>query len=370
MKTNFKLVLTVFIALLVCGSTYAQNQKLAAMPLDSKGIVLDPQQLGNLLRIELDKTNMYKVMDSYDVEAIMNQNNIKPTECYSKSCLIQTGKLLNTDKIVSGSVERYGEKIIITLRMFDVASGSLERTQVDEFLNLQTELQSMIQISLRTMLNLKNDGDLVKRLSKVSSYESSVNNPGAKRLSLSGPRMGLTFITGNNANRIMAKGDVGGFEAYPVMSQFGYQFETQYLNSGDFQALVEFVPLVTGIDQGLFIPSLTLLNGFRNNKNGWEFAFGPTAGFARKASGYYDDNGKWNLEEDWAKANPNGSPNQHPIVEALDKRGPVKFVSGFVFVIGKTFKSGDLNIPLNMYLSVPDKDGWRVGMSFGFNTKK
>lgn len=35
----------------------------------------------------------------------------------------------------------------------------------------------------------------------------------------------------------------------------------------------------------------------------------------------------------------------------------------------KTFKSGKLNIPVNFYV-VPNKEGIRVGASFGFNAKK
>ena len=36
---------------------------------------------------------------------------------------------------------------------------------------------------------------------------------------------------------------------------------------------------------------------------------------------------------------------------------------------GKTFKSGKLNIPVNVYV-IPSKDGIRMGASFGFNAKR
>ena len=34
----------------------------------------------------------------------------------------------------------------------------------------------------------------------------------------------------------------GGFDMFPISSMIGYQFEKQYLSSGDFQALIEFIP--------------------------------------------------------------------------------------------------------------------------------
>jgi len=148
------------------------------------------------------------------------------------------------------------------------------------------------------------------------------------------------------------------------MFQFGYQFEKQYLNEGNFQALFEFIPMVTGLDQGLFIPSLTLMNGLRNNKNGWEFAFGPTVSLVSKARGFYaPDNGNWTLANDSITV-----PAGVAVIDRLDSRGEVAYQPGFVFAFGKTFKSGRLNIPVNGYL-IPNKDGMRFGLSVGFNAR-
>jgi len=36
----------------------------------------------------------------------------------------------------------------------------------------------------------------------------------------------------------------GGFDMFPISSMIGYQFEKQYLSSGDFQALIEFIPAI------------------------------------------------------------------------------------------------------------------------------
>ena len=73
----------------------------------------------------------------------------------------------------------------------------------------------------------------------------------------------------------MENGSVAyGFGMLPIMTQFGYQMEWQYLSAGNLQALVEVIPLISGMDQGRFIPSLTLMNGFRHSKTGVEIAFG------------------------------------------------------------------------------------------------
>ena len=360
-----KTIKNILLSLALTGTCIAHAQnKAAVMAIDTKGIILEPQQVSNLLRIELEKTGAYKVTDKYDQQGILDQKKIDFKTCLSKTCLVEAGKALAVDKVISGSVERFDEKILVTIRIIDVRNPDEEKTQVSEFRNLQPEIQQMLSITLNTILGLKNEEETSRRLTRPFDYEGALNNPGSSSLSLSGPRMGMTYLTGVDGKRIMDGKQTGGYDAFPVMSQFGYQFETQYLNHGNFQALVEVIPTITGIDQGFFIPSVTVLNGFRNNRNGLEFAFGPALGFAKKSSGYYENN-VWHEEREWNSA----TPNPNAIVERLDRRGDVFLTSGFVFAVGKTFKSGALNIPVNAYV-IPGKTGTRIGLSFGFNLKK
>ena len=65
------------------------------------------------------------------------------------------------------------------------------------------------------------------------------------------------------------------FDVNPIVSQFGWQFETRFLSTPDgFAGLSEWIPLVAGVDQGVFLPSLSWLIGFRTGK-GNELGFGP-----------------------------------------------------------------------------------------------
>jgi len=219
------------------------------------------------------------------------------------------------------------------------------------------------------MFNKKVDKNLMDKLSKKYDFDNSTNNPTEERLRLDGPRMGCIAYTGALQSRISESKNSGGFGAFPVMFQFGYQFEKQYLNEGKVQALFEFLPMITGLDQGYFIPSISILHGVRSNVNGWEFAFGPTFNLMPMAKGYYDADNKWQLQSTWNN-NPDNINVKNPfeIIERLDSRGTYMFHSAFVMAAGRTFKSGKLNIPVNAFV-VPGRDGWRFGVSFGFNAK-
>lgn len=368
-KTNNKLTSIIFAFTFILTSlqvqVQAQNKPITAvLYFDVQGIDLKPEAMGNLVRIELEKLGSYEVIDRYDIKFMSEQSQIKLDNCYGKTCMLELGQKLKADKVISGSVELFGDQIVYTIRMAEIKTGRLEKAIVKQYLNLPKELPLMTELSLKELLGIPVETDVMDKLSKKSSYESSLNNPGDISLNLSGPRMGFTVFTGTNATVLNKPISSGGFEVTPILSQFGYQFEKQYLNEGKFQALVEFLPMVSGIDQGLFIPSLTVMNGLRNNVNGFEFAIGPTFSISSRSKGFISTEGEW------IKINDNNTaPINADIEYRLDSKGESYINTGLVFAAGKTIKSGKLNIPLNVY-AVPGRNGWRFGFSFGFNAKK
>ncbi len=342
---------------------------LTILSIDISGFRAEPLQMGNLVRTELEKLDTFDVMDRYDVAYMVDKNKLNINNCYGKLCLTEIGEIIHSDKMLSGTVELYPKSVIYTLRLIDVKTKAVEKTTVMEFLNLPDELQAFTNVIVRSMFNRPVDKALLDKLTQRNGFDNAINNPKKERLRLDGPRLGFVTYTGNTANIMQAQKSVGGFEAFPLMFQFGYQFEKQYLNEGKVQALFEFIPMITGVDQGYFIPGFTLLHGLRSNVNGWEFALGPTVNLSPKAHGYYDLSNKWCRENEWTD-DPlhEGVKNPFQIRERLDSRGDYQLQSGFVLAFGRTFKSGKLNLPVNMYV-IPGREGFRIGASLGFNAK-
>lgn len=346
-----------------------KKPSLTILSIDIAGFKSDAQQMGNLVRTELEKLDTFDVMDRYDVAYMIEKNKLRIDGCYGKLCLTEIGEIIKSDKMLSGSVEIYPKSIIYTLRLIDVKAKTVEKTTVVEFLSLPDELQAFTKVVVLTMFDKPVDKALLDKLTQRNGFDNAINNPKKDRLRLDGPRLGFVTYTGNIANILQADKSVGGFEAFPLMFQFGYQFEKQYLNEGKIQALFEFVPLITGVDQGYFIPGFTLLHGLRSNVNGWEFALGPTVNLSPKSKGYYDQSNVWHRENEWSNDPAHdGVKNPFQIRERLDSRGDYVLQSGFVLAFGRTFKSGKLNLPVNAYV-IPGKDGFRIGASLGFNAK-
>ena len=139
------------------------------------------------------------------------------------------------------------------------------------------------------------------------------------QFSLAGPRFGVTILTQGMRDKLSARGISVG----PVISQFGWQIERQFLGTpGGLTAISEVILLVGGLDQGAFLPSLNWLVGMRG-PGGTEFGIGP---------------------------------NITPVGTAL------------VIAAGFTYRSGALNIPFNVAV-VPSKEGVRIGILTGFTMR-
>lgn len=369
MKTS-NYLLVVLMCLFSTGMLSQQDtsKTVAVLNIYSSVPNLKPEVAGSLLRIELEKTDLFKVLDKHDILEIGAQNGIQLTDCYGRNCLLAVGKNIGVDYMFSGSIEELGKKMVISLKMLDVHSNKYVKTSIQEFVSAPLEIQTMIEITLRDMLGLKVNQEAFTTL---TFYNQPIEAPN-KKITNNGPRVGAAFIGGEMAERLGAPEEEGGWDAIPFVSQFGYQLEKEYLSAGNFHALLEGLIVISGPEQQLFNPKLVIMNGFRSSKTGLEFAFGPSFGIEKTAKSYFDpEQEKWFLETEWNKTDTSGTllPNPHPIVTRLDSRGDVKLSAGWVIGVGKTFNSGYLNIPVNVFASF-NKYGWQSGVSVGFNIRK
>jgi hypothetical protein len=131
---------------------------------------------------------------------------------------------------------------------------------------------------------------------------------------LAGPKVGITMVSAGSLASLLRK-DVPFFpqDGEPsiteewtmstgkygaVMSQYGWQWESRFLDGGDVVGLVEWIALVGGMEKGMFLPSVSSMIGVRTSK-GIEFAVGPNLSLGGLAmvigAGYNFKFGKLNV---------------------------------------------------------------------------
>lgn len=136
---------------------------------------------------------------------------------------------------------------------------------------------------------------------------------------LDGPRLGFTVLSA----RVLNKARENNINLSPIISQFGWQFETRLFRlANGVSGLLEVVPLVGGLEQGHFLPSVSGLLGVRGPK-GFEFGVGPN----------------------------------------MTLLGP-----SLVLAMGTSIQSNGINFPINVAVA-PSSEGTRISLLVGFNTR-
>lgn len=353
-------------AIALSGTANAQSEPkktLAVLDFDVRNYPVDAQQLIDKATIELIRINKFEIVDKYDIEYISKRDQVDLKGCYSKICLEDIGKRLKCDFLLTGGYDVLGDRVAVTVRLYDVAKGSFAESTSRVYLNIPQQNLTMMEVAIKDLLAVANDENLIKKLTISEEYESALNNPGTAVINNNGPRLGITAVAGSSTKILMADPRTGGFGySLPALTSFGYQFEQVFVNSGDFQALFEFIPLIAGLEYGRVIPSANVLMGMRNSRTGWEFAVGPNFTTTVTGEGYMQG------ENFIIRGTQGYDPTGKDVVTRLDSRGDLTVSTGLVLGFGKTFKSGKMNFPVNLFVVTPGRgDSWRIGTSVGFN---
>jgi hypothetical protein len=158
-----------------------------------------------------------------------------------------------------------------------------------------------------------------------------------EKTSYAGPRIGITFVGPGQISDQLAE-----MNKSPILSQFGWQFETRFFKTNrGVSGLFEFVPMIAGMEQGVFLPSASLLIGMRVESGDCvEVALGPN----------------------------------------LSMSG-----LGMVFAAGTSFHVGEVYFPVNLAvvpsvgrmrtepgttIKTPVETGLRITLTIGFNIRK
>src|SRR5688572_30317549 len=164
-------------------------------------------------------------------------------------------------------------------------------------------------------------GAMVMLAACGTAWSQSLPRGVTDTIDMTGPRFGLTVLNQQSVDKLFEQKQIS---IRPMVSQFGWQFERRLYTNGDgVTMLMEWVPLISGLDQGVALPSLNWLVGLRSI-GGSEFGIGPNI-------------------------TPLGV--------------------GLVVAGGVTMKTGALHVPFNFAVAT-SKYGPRISIMTGFNVRR
>ena len=159
----------------------------------------------------------------------------------------------------------------------------------------------------------------------AAARQTSDTQPRLVERNMNGPRFGLTYVgIKKELRELLPPG-----EFHSVISQFGWHFEYQIApEGGGPQFVLQFVPMVAGVEHGFFIPNATVAVGIRL-PSGFEAGIGP------------------NIQ----------------LPKNLESGGEV--TSALVVAVGKTFHYGGVSVPVNIAYAI-NPTGNRVSFVLGY----
>jgi TolB-like protein len=358
---NIKLIFLFFATLLFTRIDLVAKETIAIINFDVIGSSYKESQYISMVTSEIRKLDTMNVIDKYSVSELVESKLSHGKKCFGVKCISELGLALDVNYALTGSAELTGEKLSVHLRLIDPKSQKVIESDYSEYLFEEEYIWKFMEMSVKSLFNQKVRLDDLVVFNFDRAKNAELEGPRIKPYNLSGPRFGLSHITGIN-NRIIKSSGPGGYGKNPTMTVIGYQYEKSYLYTGALQAVFQTNISLTGLDQQMAIPSFSFLNGFRSVKYGFEIGFGPIFRLKQVQKGYLNNSGDWLSESD--------NPDYDGVFSnRLDSRGSFKFQPGWVWAIGRSLKAGNMTIPINFY-ALPDNDGWLYGFSFGYALRK
>jgi TolB-like protein len=123
--------LFITLLILIQGSLLLCQDQISIAMLDLEGNGISKSEartLSDELRSVLVQSESFIVVERNNMEAILKEQGFQMSGCTSTECAVEAGKLLGVNKMIAGSIGKLGDLFNITIRLFDVQTGQIEKT--------------------------------------------------------------------------------------------------------------------------------------------------------------------------------------------------------------------------------------------------
>jgi len=108
--------------------------------------------LTNRLRSMLVKTNSFVVLERGKMDEILTEQGFQQTGCTTTECAVEVGKMLNVQKMVSGTIGKLGRTWTMDIALIDIETSHIEKSFFQDYKGeidgLLTEMESVaVQIA-------------------------------------------------------------------------------------------------------------------------------------------------------------------------------------------------------------------------------
>lgn len=146
------------------------HARIAVLELDAPDIAPSGRAiLTDLIRQELLKGKQITLIDRSHIKDVLQEQGLQDIGVIDEATLVETGKLLGAEKIVSGRLGNLGNLYMITLQMLDVETGLIIRLVEESYLGPVERLTIPIRASAQKLLGIGGEETMKPTRLRVSS---------------------------------------------------------------------------------------------------------------------------------------------------------------------------------------------------------
>jgi PEGA domain len=177
-KTLF-IVAALVLALLPISNAFAQESTVAVLTFKVEEISESAAEaLANVARREVITNGKLTLIDRDRTDAIFaEQGMMMAGGCYDVGCLVELGKVLGAERVITGSINLIGRKYMIEIRSAHVATGRIEALETREYSGSIEGLIEPVKILTRQLLaRLTNDNGVINITTFPAASAISIDN--------------------------------------------------------------------------------------------------------------------------------------------------------------------------------------------------
>jgi len=189
----------VFFLLLFTTTAFSQEKvRIALLDFDNTGGLSLPESvtLANRLSTMLVKTEAFIVLERGKMQGILEEQGFQQTGCTSSECAIEAGKLLNVQKMISGSIGRLGQTYTVDISLIDVETAQIEKTFFEDY---KGEIDGLLEMMEGIAIQIANTGAQKQPqvIEEKKTYVLKIDSdPAGAQIVINGRSIGKTPYSG------------------------------------------------------------------------------------------------------------------------------------------------------------------------------
>jgi len=168
MQLRHTLIILLFLSIATSQQTF-----LAIHDFEGKGVSeIEASALTDRLRTEISNMGQVSIVERAEMEEILKEQGYQQTGCFTSECMVEVGKLIGAEKIVSGSISKVGNTFSVSARLINIETGEVENSITYDLSGVIDELLISGMRNVSQLLFTTNKEDYIELNTTYDYYEN------------------------------------------------------------------------------------------------------------------------------------------------------------------------------------------------------